>query len=97
MTRTIDFRYHIVRDGGDYCLLQPAAGSSPTIRMNDSGDIKTSLSGSFLIPEADVNWMTDEIRPEMIIDGRAHRLGVFLPASVLPEAGNADRYFSGRN
>jgi len=82
MTRTIDFRFHVVRDGGDFCLLQPAPGSSPTIRMDDSGDIKTSLTGSFLIPEAEVDWMTDEIRPEMIIDGTVHRLGMFLPATV---------------
>lgn len=82
MTRTIDFRFRVIRSGGDFCLLQPAAGSTPTVRMDDGGDIKTSFTGSFLIPEADVDWLSDEIRPEMIIDGTVYRLGVFLPASV---------------
>jgi len=82
MTRTLDFRFHVVRNGGDFCLLRPEVDSLPVLRMDDSGDIKTSLSGSFLIPEAEVDWMTDEIRPEMIINGTVHRLGVFLPASA---------------
>ena len=82
MKRTIDFRYRVLRNGGNFCLLQPAANSAPTVRMDDSGEIKTSFSGAFLIPDADVNWMSDEIRPELIVDGVTSPLGVFLPATV---------------
>ena len=82
MKRTIDFRYRVLRNGGNFCLLQPAANSAPTVRMDDSGEIKTSFSGVFLIPDADVNWMSDEIRPELIVDGVTFPLGVFLPATV---------------
>ena len=80
MKRTIDFRYVIVRNGADYTTIRPI--NAPTIRMKYTAKIKTSLSGEFLEPEADVNWMTDAIRPEIIIDGVATSLGVFLPATV---------------
>ena len=82
MMRTIDFRFRVIRNGGDYCLLHPADNSKPCIRMDDSGDIKTLFTGSFLAPEKEVNWLTDEIRPELILNGVTHRLGVFLPAIV---------------
>lgn len=82
MTRTIDFRYHVVRNGANYCELHAQKGAEPKILMDDSSAIKTKLSGSFLFPEEDVNWLTDEIRPVMIIDGVEHHLGVFLPANV---------------
>ena len=82
MTRQIDFRFAIVRDGADYGELRPLDGSPPTLQMDDSGAIKTSLSGEFLTPETDVNWLRDEIRPEIIIDGIPHNLGVYLPAAV---------------
>lgn len=82
MTRTVNFRYYVVRNGADYCELHAVEGAEPKILMDDSSAIKTKLSGSFLIPGEDVNWLTDEIRPVMIIDGVEHHLGVFLPANV---------------
>ena len=81
MMRTIDFRFRVIRDGGEFCLLHPADGM-PNIRMNDKTEISTDFSGSFLIPEKNVNWLTDEIRPEMILNGVTHPLGIFLPATV---------------
>ena len=91
--RTIDFRFVILRNGSDYCLLQQLISSPPTLRMNESGIIKTSLSAEFLAtvlnfdgeedPELAVNWLNDEIRAEMIIDGIVHPLGVFVPSTIL--------------
>lgn len=81
MTRTVDFRYILLRNGADYGQIFPLQNSKPVLRMDDSGAIKTSLQGSFaLAPEA--NFLTDQIRPELIIDGVPHALGVFLAASV---------------
>lgn len=80
--RTVSFRYVIVRDGADYTEIFPASGSAPSIRMNDGGKIKTSFSGSFADPGDAVNWLSDRIRPEMILDGVRCPLGIFLPASV---------------
>lgn len=85
MTRTIDFRYYAVRNGANYCELHAVEGDEPKIIMDDSGSIKTKLSGGFLIPEEDVNWLTDEIRPVMLLDGVPHKLGLFLPANVREE------------
>ena len=85
MKRTISFRFVIVRDGADYGEIFPATGSAPTVRMMGTGAIKTSLSGNFIDPGEAVNWLTDEIRPELIIDGIPHSLGIYLPASVRSE------------
>ena len=82
MTREIDFRYVVVRDGADYATLLPAGSGSRNIRMDDRSGIKMSFSGEFLDPGDSVNWLSDEIRPELIIDGVPHSLGIFLPASV---------------
>lgn len=84
MYRTIGFHYRILRRGADFGRLYPVEGSWPTIRMDDGGDIKTSLSGTFLPPEADVDWLSDEIAPEIVLDGVRHQLGIFLPATVTP-------------
>ena len=81
MSRTIDFKYVIVRGGADYGELQALPSSPPRIRADDGAEIKTSLNGSFA-PHAEIDWMTDEIRPELILNGVSYPLGVFLPASV---------------
>ena len=95
--RTIDFNFVITRGGADYGKLWPALDSAPSIKMSEAGAIKTSFSGDFLPtvfgfdnkpnPAAAVNWMTDEIRPELVIDGTAYPLGIFLPATVQESKG----------
>lgn len=80
--RSIDFRYQVLRNGADFCEIHPV--DSISLRMNDSAEIKTSLSGSFLPPREDVDWLSDEIAPIMILDGVEHPLGIFLPATVEP-------------
>lgn len=79
MTRTLEFRYVIVRNGADFGQLYPL--SAPTIRCDSSAEIKTSLSGTFLNNE-EINWLSDQIRAEMIIDDVTYPLGVYLPATV---------------
>lgn len=94
MTRTISFRYVIVRDGADYMEIYPMEGSAPTIRMDDGGEIKTSLSGSFADPGDAVSWLSDRIRPEMTLDGVTYPLGIFLAASVRTQADDTQKYVS---
>lgn len=86
--RKIGFRYYLLR-GGAYCAqLRAMNDPAPIIRMDDSGEIKMSFSGTFA-PEArdagggavEINWLTDEIQPVMLIDGEAYALGVFMPAT----------------
>ena len=94
MTRLISFRYVIVRNGADCTEIFPSSSSAPSIRMNDGGEIKTSLSGSFKDPGETVNWFTDRIRPEMIINGVTYPLGVFLASSVRTEENDTQRFVS---
>lgn len=88
--RQIDFRYVLTRGGADVGELRALADSAPTIRANDTGAIKMSLSGIFA-PADFADWLTDEIRPEIIIDGVASPLGVFLPATVTESRSETSR------
>lgn len=82
--RSIGFNYRVLRNGADFGRICPVDGGWPRIRMDGSGEIKTSLSGTFLPPDADVDWFGDEIAPEMILDGETYPLGIFRPATVTP-------------
>lgn len=91
MTRSVDFEYRVLRNGVFFGRLQAPDGSGRTLRMDDSAEIKTALSGSFSPVVTDVDgvaltpdWLTDELQPVMILDGVEHELGVFLPAAVTP-------------
>lgn len=84
MQRTVDFRYMILRNGADFGHLNALEGREPSLRMQDADAIKTSLAGAFLQPE-EIDWQTDEIRPELVIDGTAYPLGVYAAATVTDE------------
>jgi len=83
MTREVETRFRIMRNGVIFGELYPAANSAPRLQMSDSAAIKTSLSGDFVEPE-EIDWLSDEIQPVLIIDGVENPLGVFLPATVTP-------------
>lgn len=96
--RDLSFRYVIIRNGADYGTITPANNGGASLRAQQKSEIKMSLSGSFLptvydfdglpMEGAAVDWLTDQIRPEMILDGTAHPLGVYLPATVSEEEPN---------
>lgn len=92
MTRTISFRYYLTRNGADFGQLHAPKRSVPTIIMDDSGSIKTKFSGRFQSPGKSVDWLTDEIRPVMYLDGVRHNLGLFLPANVSEEETETGMY-----
>lgn len=94
MFRTIGFRYRILRDGADFSQIYPVDGGWPTLRMDDAGEIKTSLSGTFLPPKDAVDWLRDEIAPELILDGVPNGLGIFRPATVTPKKSAAGESLS---
>lgn len=83
LTRTIDSRFVVTRNGADYTELQPIRSSDPMVYMDETAEIKVSMSGDFAVNDA-VNWLTDQIRPELNVDGVWTPLGVFLPATVRP-------------
>lgn len=89
--RTLDFSYRVLRGGAFYGLLWAPEGAA-RLRMNDSADIKVSLSGTFSPTVTDVDgnelepdWLSDEIQPVMIVDGAEHPLGIYAPATVTPQ------------
>lgn len=93
--RTIDFKFRVLRGDAVFGFLQAPENGGYTIRMDDSAEIKTSLSGTFapVVTDADgnvlePNWLADEIQPIMVVDGVEHSLGVFAPAQVEPAERN---------
>lgn len=91
MIRELDVRFGVYRSGALLTFLQST--EAPTISMDSSGAIKTSLQGSFL-PNDKVNWLTDEVRPELIINGEVHRCGVFIPVTVERKTGENGKMLS---
>lgn len=76
--RQLDVRFDIHRNGVFYKSLREV--DAPYITMMRTAAIKTSLSGSFVY-DADIEWLTDDIRPKLIIDGTEYSCGIFLPSS----------------
>ena len=86
--RRIGFRFNLLRGGAYYAQLRALDTSTPRIRMDDAGEIKTSFTGSFAPYARDaawklreINWLTDEIQPVLVIDRVQHPLGVFAVAT----------------
>lgn len=91
MFRTVDFRYRVLRNGGYYGEIYAPADAAPILRMDESAEIKMSLSGTFYPQVFDrdgqqlpADWFADEIQPILVIDGIEHALAVLAPASVTP-------------
>lgn len=90
MVRHEEVRFKMMRNGIEYGELY--AKSAPTLRMKSSGEIKTSMQGTFSPVardayghEVQVDWIADEIKPVLIQDGDEKPLGVFMPAQVVPK------------
>lgn len=81
MIRTVDTKINVIRDGAILSRLHPVDGSAPVLRMDSRGSIKMSCSGDFL-PNDDVDLLSDELQPVLILDGVEHVLGQLLPATV---------------
>ena len=79
MTRTVDTRFFVLRDGA--IVTELYAIGAPSLRMNSEGDIKISLAGDFLENPA-VDWLNDEVQPVLLIDGEETPLGILSPATV---------------
>lgn len=81
MTRTVDVRINVIRNGVYYSQLLPISGSPPQLRMEESGGIPTSFSGDFVV-NPNVDWLSDELQPVLEVDGTQYPLGVFMPATI---------------
>lgn len=79
MIRSYQVRVDVIRNGATLTTLQPV--TPPTIDCNSTADLKMSMAGTFL-KNPDINWLTDEVQPYQIIDGKEYPSGVFSAASV---------------
>jgi hypothetical protein len=79
--RRVDYRFQVLRNGVPYAEL--AAIGTPMIKMQSTAAIARSLSGEFAKPrDWEPNFLRDEIRPQMQLDGQWFSLGVFIASSV---------------
>ena len=85
MSRKIKIRFELLRNGA-YCAELRAIRRTARIRCDSAAERKMSFSAKFAPVARDFdgvpvepNWLTDEIRPVLIIDGTEHSLGVFVP------------------
>lgn len=81
MIRTVETRVDVLRRGAVLTQLRP--DGAPRIRMRASAEIKSSITGDYA-PNPLVDWLQDELRPVLFLNGVEHPLGVFAPATVTP-------------
>ena len=86
--REVRTRVEVYR-GGAY-LLTLLATSPPEIVMQREAAIKTSFFGSFR-PDDRVNWLGDELRPILVVDGEDHPCGVYLTSTVRERSSETGR------
>ena len=84
MSRHLKFGFEVLRNGAVHTSLY---SNDASISADKDAEIKTSLSGSFCKNDA-VNFLTDWIRPYMVINGERKNLGMFL--ATTPEEDNGE-------
>ena len=82
MIRSFSARVDVLRGGVKYKQLLFAEPSPPTIMADKSSAIKMSLAGTFL-HDPDIDYLTDELRPAIVVNGVESALGVFPIGSVV--------------
>lgn len=81
MIRDVDYRVEVLRNGVPLALLEFDGTVAPNIYADESGSIKCSMSGTFL-PCEKADYLTDELRPVMTLDGVDYPLGIFVPTTI---------------
>lgn len=91
--RQVDYRFQVLRNGVPYAEL--SAIGAPTIKMQSNTSIARSLSGEFAKPmDWTPNFLKDEVRPQMQLDGKWYSLGVFVASSVSETWANGAAHLS---
>lgn len=79
MIRVLGSRAYALRNGVRFKSLKYL--EPPNIYADASAAIKTSLSGRFLA-DGDIDWLSDEIQPALVIDGAEYPVGIFRAGSA---------------
>ena len=87
---TLTFRYDVLRQGGVVGSI--AAHDAPEIQCDSASELKLSIRGTFRHDWAGkYDFLTDRLRPVMILNGEEHSLGTYVITTESPEsAGGAD-------
>ena len=83
--RKVEYRMDVLRNGVPHDQLQ--FSSAPSVYSDSTTQIKLTMRGEFLHNER-VDYIKDELRPVMIIDGVEHFLGTYVIVTKR-EVGNA--------
>lgn len=81
MTRDIQYRINVLRDGARLTQLTWPVDSPPNVYVDKDAEIKGSLSAT-LRPSDEADLLSDELQPVMIVDGLETPLGVFQAATI---------------
>lgn len=91
MLRKVSTSINVLRGGGFLGVLKGFPDNAPTIKMEDSAEIKGVFNGTFENAVYDrrgnkleFNPLTDELQPVLSINGIAYQLGIYLPVSSTP-------------
>lgn len=79
-TNDIGLRVEVLRNGGVYTVLQPY--SYPTVTCDTTSALKMSFKGEFLPVGKELNWMTDRVRPVLIINEVEYPCGLFIATTL---------------
>ena len=80
MIRSLDFRVEVLRAGVPLTNLVFSSSSPPTVSCTAESEIAMTLSGVFLHNEL-VDYLSDELRPIVIVDGVETPAGVYRVTS----------------
>lgn len=79
--RDVRYRVDVIKNGAAFTALQWNRGEEPKLLFDSEGEIQASLSGRFM-PNESVDFLKDELRAVISINGEEKSLGVFRVASL---------------
>jgi len=89
-SNTLTFRYDVIRNGDVVGSI--SAHDAPEIQCDSTSELKMSLRGSFRYDwKGRFDFLTDRLRPVMVLNGEDYPLGTFVITTESPErASGAD-------
>lgn len=86
-----DAKFEVLRGNVPLCTLRAESGSAPNVSFSGDAEIKMTFSGEFSeIPE-NVNFLRDQLRPYLMIDGVLYPAGRFVVTTPDEEISESDR------
>ena len=73
---TFSVRYEVLRGAAAFSEIY-CADDSAEVQFAESSELAMSLRGSFFAPPAGVDFLTDRIRPVVILNGEEYPCGVY--------------------